>query len=82
MKSQTNKKISKATKYPLSYKEINNISTNYLYIQIKNGLNHSQNKNNSKVKYPNVYPVNNNQKSNSNQKYFFLNQNKIKQIKY
>ena len=81
MKSQTNKKISKATKYPLSYKEINNISTNYLYIQIKNGLNHSQNKNNSKVKYPNVYPVNNNQKSNSNQKYSFLNQNKIKQIK-
>ena len=81
MKSQTNNKITKANKYPLSYKEINNISTNYLYIQIKNGLNHSQNKNNSKVKYPNVYPINNNQKSNSKQKYSFLNQNKIRQIK-
>ena len=62
MKSQTNNKITKANKYPLSYKEINNISTNYLYIQIKNGLNHSQNK---KFK-----TANQSQKFKIKQKYF------------
>ena len=68
-------------KQPFLYKEINDHSSNYLYMQIKNGNKNShRNKNNSKIK--NLNSISNyNQKSISTNKYSFVNRNKVKNIK-
>ena len=68
--------------HPYSYKEINP-STNYLYMQIRNGLNKNRNNNkNNSNSYSNSNKNNlSNIKNKSKQKYSFYNQNKAKSSK-